>query len=814
MKIKKKITFKIFVILMITIMLSTFSCPTISNADLGGALFAPIIDFFAGIGDVIVGGLQYFMLGTSSVWSTTLKHDDANVRDMKADIENGNVSPVQITISEQNLQKGWFPWEGTYDFVSVPNIIYTPELIFSNKVPALDINFLDPSSHTYQQVEEATDVPTSSGEALHDVVSTWYVAFRNIAIVGLLSVLVYIGIRIVISSSAEDKSKYKKSLVDWITAMCLLFLIHYIMAFTIVITEEITKMFASAQTIDVLVTGKNVSGEGEPKVDFAFKTTLMGYIRFLVQSADIMEKAVYTILYLVLVVYTIMFTVTYLKRVLYMAFFTMIAPLVALTYPLDKLSDGQAQAFNTWLKEYIFNALMQPMHLALYTMLIGASISLAAENPIYALVAMGFLMPAEKFIKKMFGFNKSETASGGGGFMAGATGALAMNAINKIKSKAKGNNSSDDSDDKGKIWTADKGVNTSVIGSGALNPQRSTGGSSGGKMQQQRKTSVGVAARKHKSATSMPKRKNGVTARKHKPAISMQKTRSRMATQNGSQLGKKYKKGVTVVPRRISNGGNIPASIPTNKNIPTPTRGQRLKNVAKREFDYRKRQLRSQPKKLAKKGGKFLLNTATAGVKGLAGMALAAIPAGVAAVASGGDLKTAGQIMLGGAGAAMALGPSGNDISKGVTSIKDRISDSYYTKDEKKDIEAQKKVRDMKQDEKQLAALRKRMIKGGAGIDADPLKWIENNEALIKSYAKKDVKDIDTIFGAEEVRRKNPGMSQDYAIELARQKEALGDHTNDANYMQSYRKEMLDSDPNLTQKDVDQFIKNLKDIQG
>ena len=106
------------------------------------------------------------------------------------------------------------------------------------------------------------------------------------------------------------------------------------------------------------------------------------------------------------------------------------------------------------------------------------------------------------------------------------------------------------------------------------------------------------------------------------------------------------------------------------------------------------------------------------------------------------------------------------------------------------------------------------MIKGGAGIDADPLKWIENNEALIKSYAKKDVKDIDTIFGAEEVRRKNPGMSQDYAIELARQKEALGDHTNDANYMQSYRKEMLDSDPNLTQKDVDQFIKNLNDIQG
>ena len=47
----------------------------------------------------------------------------------------------------------------------------------------------------------------------------------------------------------------------------------------------------------------------------------------------------------------------------------MIAPFVALTYPIDKLNDGQAQGFNKWLKEYIFNLLIQPMHLLLYTIL-------------------------------------------------------------------------------------------------------------------------------------------------------------------------------------------------------------------------------------------------------------------------------------------------------------------------------------------------------------------------------------------------------------------------------------------------------------
>ena len=49
--------------------------------------------------------------------------------------------------------------------------------------------------------------------------------------------------------------------------------------------------------------------------------------------------------YLALVIYTCIFTVQYLKRVVYMAFLTMIAPLIALTYPLDKIKDGKGVAF-------------------------------------------------------------------------------------------------------------------------------------------------------------------------------------------------------------------------------------------------------------------------------------------------------------------------------------------------------------------------------------------------------------------------------------------------------------------------------------
>ena len=113
-----------------------------------------------------------------------------------------------------------------------------------------------------------------------------------------------------------------------------------------------------------------------------------------------------------------------------MAFFTMIAPLIAVTYPLDKIKDGQAQAFNLWFKEYTFNALIQPVHLIIYTMTLSTVMDMLVINhPIYALIALGFIMPAEKFLRKMFGFEKATTL-GAMGQMAG--GAVLYSGIKKL----------------------------------------------------------------------------------------------------------------------------------------------------------------------------------------------------------------------------------------------------------------------------------------------------------------------------------------------------------------------------------------------
>ena len=80
---------------------------------------------------------------------------------------------------------------------------------------------------------------------LQKTVSQWYNAIRNIAIVLSLSVLLYIGIRMLLSTVAQDKAKYKQMITDWLVGICLLFFMHYIMSFSVSLAKTFTEMMAS-----------------------------------------------------------------------------------------------------------------------------------------------------------------------------------------------------------------------------------------------------------------------------------------------------------------------------------------------------------------------------------------------------------------------------------------------------------------------------------------------------------------------------------------------------------------------------------------
>ncbi|MBQ3407919.1 MAG: hypothetical protein IJH12_01790 [Clostridia bacterium] len=435
----------------------------------------------------------------------------------------------------------------------VYNFIVTPYEIFSSgryvdygtfydtNMGWLDINFFPDKPI----VSANTSV---SSEILAPVVGNIYISLRNLAMVLMLLVILYIGIKILISSIAAQQAKYKQLLMDWLVGFCLLFIMHYIMSGivnlnTIVVNllsndegdsyyigvSELKGQFgATSRWLDVLddkdsmlngssfenfkrnrliveggdsstsvysvtesgvdtgylnLNGQNNRGYKGGSVDLSkwgkngeiylaatiyntgsdqhknkaiIKLNAMSYVRTIssfasgsewfsggqnrkvhfYENATTIEASLstamgYSALYLCLVIETIMFLFTYVKRVLQMAFLTMIAPIVALMYPVDKIGDGKAQAFNTWFKDYLFNVLIQPMHLLLYTVFIVAAGELISKNIIYGLAVYGFMIPAEKYFKKILGFDKAST--GGGGPLGGAVGhGLAMDGLGKL----------------------------------------------------------------------------------------------------------------------------------------------------------------------------------------------------------------------------------------------------------------------------------------------------------------------------------------------------------------------------------------------
>lgn len=340
-----------------------------------GLILEPTVGLFEVIIDALMQFLTAFMTQSNIEFVMISKNKISEIQN------TGNVGAT-YTIEDMS------PYKNAIGKISVkyPNFSYSPEAIFSGKIDLLDVNFLS-SSNTNQNWNN-----------IRKIVSTWYKILRMVTIIGLLSILIYIGIKIIITSNTKDRAKYKEFFTNWIIGVVLAFSMHYIMAFILYTVEEIASLLGG-------LTGNIEVNAGGT----IFQTNLIGLARFQLQQMHFSAKVTYLAMYTALVVYTFKFTIVYIKRLLKMAFLTVISPIIALTYPLDKMN-GKARVFEMWLKDYTYNALLQPVHYILYYILVSSALTLAARNGLYAIVALMFISEAERLLKRIFGFDK---ASGG-----------------------------------------------------------------------------------------------------------------------------------------------------------------------------------------------------------------------------------------------------------------------------------------------------------------------------------------------------------------------------------------------------------------
>ena len=298
--------------------------------------------------------------------------------------------------------------------------VITPEDILFNRLAITDINFFNMNSFGTGDNQQSLSGSNNPIKSLKESVASWYMTLRTMAIIILLCVLIYIGIRIAMASTPESKVNYKNMLVNWVVSLAIVFLLHYIILITINVNNVLVDMISS------------VKDNALPESNSIF---FGNYIRALVTQSFYPLATISwssAIVYLCIVVLTFIFLIMYIKRMITIAFLILISPIITITYSIDKIGNGKAEAFSTWIREFFHNVLIQPFHCLIYVAFVSIAMNaLQGEgtlaSAVLVIVTMFFILQAEDLVKKIFKIDSKSTGS------AIATAAVLSAAYGKLK---------------------------------------------------------------------------------------------------------------------------------------------------------------------------------------------------------------------------------------------------------------------------------------------------------------------------------------------------------------------------------------------
>jgi hypothetical protein len=244
-------------------------------------------------------------------------------------------------------------------------------------------------TNTTEQGDNTVVIP-SAIITIKKSVAKWFVISRLVAMATSVVVLIYIGIRMAISTIASDKAKYKKMLVGWFEAMIILFLLQYIIQILLVLGKLLVDMAYLLRNALVSAGGKS------------FEQNLSSTIFARMLTSKGSQLMVLTLMLCCLAFTHVRFFLLYIKRTITIGFLILISPLITITYPLDKLDDNQAQAFHAWMDELLVNIFIQPIHAVIYLIFSFTAGEIASYAPLFALIFLMVIPSAEKMVRSIF----------------------------------------------------------------------------------------------------------------------------------------------------------------------------------------------------------------------------------------------------------------------------------------------------------------------------------------------------------------------------------------------------------------------------
>ena len=260
---------------------------------------------------------------------------------------------------------------------------FTIQGLLTNKIELIDANIFN------------ANTGNKANNTIKENIQKWYYAIWILATIINLLMLVYIGIRMAISTVASQKAVYKKKLTAWFESMVLLFVMHFIIRIIFFVSEILVQLLTNILNNIINMTMANSSIKN---IDLAIFKELSKTLN----SPKGWKPVEHFICYILLVGYEYKFLIMYIKRFMVIGLLVVVSPLITCTYSLDKAGDGKAQAFQILFKELIVNILMQPMHLFLYSVLLGFATNIIQEYPLFTILLLIGVSRGEKIIKQIF----------------------------------------------------------------------------------------------------------------------------------------------------------------------------------------------------------------------------------------------------------------------------------------------------------------------------------------------------------------------------------------------------------------------------
>lgn len=270
-------------------------------------------------------------------------------------------------------------------------ILVGPDTIFSGNVGILDANIFNVTVSNNGIIQNSNVLGS-----IKEGIAETYVIVRNICAILMLAGLIFTGIRILVSANLPNKkAEWMRYLQDWLIGIVLLIFSHIIMIIIFYVSDTIVAGLRAS----MFGNGSNWNWE---------------LVKQCFASFDSAEQIVCLVMLGYMIYLTVVFAIAYFKRLMWVCVLIVIAPIVAIMYAFGNQTK---QIYSKWLREYIMTVLVQPFHMIIYYTLFSVPLNMTGSNGftlsgsnmftlIYALGAISFIRPAEKYVRELFGMDK------------------------------------------------------------------------------------------------------------------------------------------------------------------------------------------------------------------------------------------------------------------------------------------------------------------------------------------------------------------------------------------------------------------------